>query len=166
MTFTPKQFKYSNMDESKLQRYPSPEVGLQYLLIEGADYNEETEVFDVMFKSLSNEAKFRIRSFMLSKDGKPNYMSVHWHNMLGYACCGIKTALLPEDLIGCVVMANVNLEPGWKDKKQYEEDMRTKGTSDVTLYPQIPADSFEPIPEDMMEFSQRPDQFYIPSDEA
>jgi len=164
MTFTPKQFKYSNIDDTKLQRFPSVEAGPQFLIIENATYDPETEVFDVMFRSLSNEAKFRIRSFMLGKDGKPNYMSVHWHNMLGYACCGIKTALDPTDLIGCVVQATVGLEPSWKDKKQYQADMETKGESDVPLYPQINADTFEPIPEDMMAFSERQDQFYVPNE--
>ena len=83
MTFTPKEFKYSNIDDTKLQRFPSVEAGPQFLIIENATYDPETEIFDVMFRSLSNEAKFRIRSFMLGKDGKPNYISVHWHNMLG-----------------------------------------------------------------------------------
>lgn len=162
MTFTPKEFKYANIDETTLQRFPSVESGLQYLLIQNATYNEETEVYDVMFKSLANEATFRIRTFMVNKDNKPNYMSVHWHNSLGYACCGVRTSLAPEDLIGCVVMADVQLKPNWKDEKKYKEEMESTGKSDVPLYPTISAESIEPIPEDMMAYSERPDQFFVP----
>ena len=174
MTFTPKPSTYGGINEETLKKnnFVTAEAGPQYLFIEHAQdwkktYNEDgpKDWFDVTFRSTYNDAKFRIRNFMKNKDGTLSYMSVHWLNMLGYACCGVKTALDPEDLVGCVVLADVSLEPDWKNRKQYEDEMQREGASTVPLYPQINADSFEPVTENTVkECKGRPDQFFIPDE--
>lgn len=172
MTFTPKPSTYGGINEDTLKKstFTSVEAGPQFLIIEGAqDWTKDEltpkDEFDVHFRSLYNDAKFRIKNFMKNKDGSLSYMSIHWLNMLGYACCGVKTALDPEDLIGCVVLADVTLEPSWKDKKQYEAEMQEHGASSVNLYPQIKADTFEPVSESTVkEYSGRQDQFFVPDE--
>ena len=173
MTFTPKQSKYGGVDEETLKKegqgsFIKPEAGPQYLLIEDAFEGTDNfgrEIKRIVFRSCYNDAKFFITKFMRNKDDDGlNYYTMHWLNSLGYAVCGIKTDLDPTDLIGRVIMADVKLEPAWKDKKQYEADLATKGESDIPVYANIDADSIEPVTEDVVKDlckSDRQDQFFI-----
>lgn len=173
MTFTPRETKYSGIDEETLKPeggsgFTKPEAGPQYLMIEDAFVGEDDygrEITKVWFRSLYNDAKFFITKFMKNKDNETlNYYSMRWVNSLGYAICGIRTALDPEDLKGRVIMADVKLEPAWKDKKQYIVDMETKGESDIPVYANVEADSIEPVSEEVVKdfcAPGRQDQFFI-----
>ena len=52
--------------------YTPVEAGDQYLYIQDATYYPDACHYDIEFKSLSNGAVFRIRYFMLTKEGKQN----------------------------------------------------------------------------------------------
>ena len=176
MTFTPKESKYGGVDEETLKKegqgsYLRPEAGPQYLLIEDAFEGTDDwgrEIKRITFRSMFNEAKFFITKYMKNKDNDNlNYYTMHWLNSLGYAVCGIRTDLDPTDLIGRIVMAEVKLEPAWKDKKQYEADIREKGESDIPVYPNIDADSIEPVTEAIVEeycSEDKQDQFFLPDE--
>ena len=172
MTFTPRQSKYGGVDEETLKKeggFAKPEAGFQYLLIEDAFEGTDDwgrEIKRITFRSIYNEARFFITRFMKNKDDDSlNYYTMHWLNSIGYAVCGIKTDLDPEDLKGRVIAAEVKLEPAWKDKKQYEADLATKGESDIPVYANIDANTIEPVPESVVkEFCapDKQDQFFIP----
>lgn len=173
MTFTPIPSKYGGVDEETLKKegqgsFIKPEAGPQYLLIEdafeGTD-KEGREIKMITFRSVYNDAKFFITKYMRNKnDDGLNYYTMHWLNSLGYAICGIRTDLDPKDLKGRVIMADVKLEPAWKDRKQYEEDLRNKGESDIPVYANINADDILPVEESVVKdlcAPGRQDQFFI-----
>lgn len=155
----PKQWEYSNMNEEEYRpQFKTVEPGQQYIHIDNAEFDPETKRYVLDMTSLSSEAKFKIFQRLTKNDGTTNYFGLKWLNNLGYACSGYKTVLQPDEMIGCVFIGDVTLEPSFQDKAKWEEDMKTKGVSDVRLYPNINPDSIQPITEDMMEFSDHVDE--------
>lgn len=148
MVFTPKEWQYSNY-EPKVAEYKIPSIGKKYLRIIKAEIINDIKM-RITFKTLDDEdALFSVWYNLVNSDMSVNDRALSNLNSLGYACCGQKTALLPEDLVGCVVIGDIkhgtNKDP---DKPPF-----------VNIY------HYEPIEEYIMFLSDRQDQFYIPSEE-
>ena len=143
MTFEPTEWEFSNMIDTP--DFIQVETGDQYLYIESAEYDPNSCVMDVNFKSLSNGATFRIRYFMLTKEGKQNSFTGRVLRTMGKAICGKDIVLAPCDIINAVVRANVQMtvpkEEGGKS------------------YPRI--EEYLPIDEEIMQYSGKPDQYFV-----
>ena len=144
MVFESKDWEFSNMTAENTQ----PEEGDQYLLIQSAMYNPDTAQMDINFKSLSNDATFRIRYFMLTKQGNHNGFTARVLRSLGKAVNNEDKVLAPCDIEGAVVRANVKFTV-------------PKNEGDKT-YPTI--EEYLPIPEEVLGFSEKPDQYCITSE--
>lgn len=171
MVFTPKTWEMSNLNEEDYKSAPKQiEEGEQYILINDVEFDPATKVYAFEMTSLMSNTSFRQKQYM-TRAGDPsaiNYYALKWMNALGYACCGIKTVLQADEMKGCVFYAEIKMEPSWKDRKQWEQDIITTGTSSIKTYPTISADSIRPIPSDMLAFSEHydeetgePDQFTV-----
>ena len=142
MTFDSTKWEYSDMTDTV--EFTQPEAGDQYLLIEEAVYDPDGAHMDIRFKSLANGAGFRLRYFFLTKDGKQNGFTGKVLKSLGRAINNEDVVLAPCDIIGAVVRANVILPPA-----------KEPGAK---VYPRI--DEYLPIPEEMMMYSTKADQYY------
>ncbi len=150
MTFTPKEWQYSNY-EPKIAEYKIPSIGRKYLRIVDAELINDIKM-KITFKTLDEEdALFSVWYNLVNADMSVNDRSLSNLNSLGYACCGQKTALLPEDLVGCVVIGDIkhSVNKNNPDKPPF-----------VNIY------HYDPIDEEIMYLSDRQDQFYVPSEES
>ncbi len=143
MVFKSTDWEYSDMPTEG--EFSQPEAGDQYLLIEKAEYDPTQEVTDIFFQSLLNSAQFRVRYYMKTKDGQKNWYTGKTLHSLGKAINNEDKALAPCDIIGAVVRATVNFT--------------TPKVEGGKSYPVI--DEFQPITEDIMEYSQKPEQYYL-----
>ena len=157
MAFTPKDWTYSNINADELINSTPTQIvpGEQFLIIEDAvldETNPASPTYKIKFRSCSEGTPiFTITQYLLKKDGTKSGYAIKWLNNLGYACCGVKTTLTPDEYRGCVVKAVVGLAPSYKDKEKYVADMKEKGSSDVKLYATINADDIEPAPRSIVE---------------
>ncbi len=142
MTFESTDWEYSNM--STETEFAQPEAGDQYLYIDSAVYDPDNARMDINFKSLSNGAEFRVRYFMLTKNGNQNGFTGRVLRSLGKAINNEDKVLAPCDIEKAVVRANVMFtapkEEGGK------------------AYPKI--EEFLPVSKDLAEYSGRPDQYF------
>ena len=157
----PKTWEWSNKNEEEFKpQFKTVEAGEQYIYIDNADYDADTKKYVFEMTSLAETGgSFKIFQRLTKNDGSTNYFGLKWLNNLGYACSGYKTVLQADEMIGCVFLATVTMEPSFQDKKRWEEDMRTKGISDVRLYPVIDADSIRPVSRDLEDYSTHVDEF-------
>jgi hypothetical protein len=151
MAFKITEWAHQNME------IPEPveaEAGVQYLSIQAAAFNEDTGVYTIRFKSLSNEALIDIwyRTINSGDNGfiTPNVRSRQTLVTLGAALAGTPIGIPnPVDIVGGVVMANVVLNPSKTNPdKKY-----------TNIY------SYEPVPEDLRPFATI-DQYFTPSESA
>lgn len=142
MTFESTEWEFSNM--STETEFAQPEAGDQYLRIESASYDPDAAHMDINFKSLGNGAEFRIRYFMLTKNGNQNGFTGRVLRTLGKAVNNEDKVLAPCDIEGAVVRANV----------QFTVPKEEGGKS----YPKI--EEFLPVPKDLLEYSGKPDQYF------
>lgn len=147
MTFESTDWEYSNMTTET--EFAQPEAGDQYLLIKHATYDPDSAHMDIEFVSLANGASFRIRFFMLTKEGKQNGFTGRVLRTLGKAVNNEDKVLAPGDIIGAVVRANV----------MFTTPKEEGGKS----YPKV--EEFLPVPKDLMDFSEKPDQYFIEDEE-
>lgn len=150
MAFKITEWAHQNME------IPEPieaEAGVQYLSIQAASFNEDTGVYRIQFKSLSNEALIDIwyKTINSGDNGfiTPNVRSRQTLVTLGAALAGTPIGIPnPVDIVGGVVMANVILNPSKTnpDKKF------------ANIY------SYESVPEDLRPFATI-DQYFTPSEE-
>ena len=156
----PRTWEFSNINEEDYKpQFKTVEAGEQYIYIADAQFDPETKKYVFDMTSLAETGgSFKIFQRLTKNDGSTNYYGLKWLNTLGYACSGYKTVLQPDEMIGCVFIGDVTLEPSFQDKARWEEDMKTKGISDVRLYPNINADSIRPISEDMLDYSTHVDE--------
>ena len=148
MVFTPKEWKFSNY-EPKIAEFKTPTEGRKYLRIISAELKDDIKM-KIIFKTLDDEdALFSVWYTLMNSDMSFNDRSLGSLTSLGYACCGVKTALLPEDLIGCVVIGDIKLA----------------ANKDPERPPYVNIYHYEPIDSDVMYLSDRQDQFYIPSED-
>ena len=142
MTFESKEWEYSNM--STETEFAQPEAGDQYLYIDSVAYDRDNARLDINFRSLANGAEFRVRYFMLTKNGNQNGFTGKVLRSLGKAINNEDKVLAPEDTVGAVVRAVVSFtvpkEEGGKS------------------YPKI--EEFFPVPKDLMDFSSKKDQYF------
>lgn len=143
MTFESTDWEFSNMTD--VADFIQVEPGDQYLYIESATYDPEACNMDINFKSLTNGATFRIRYFMLTKEGKQNSFTGRVLKSLGRAINDEDKVLAPCDIEGAVVRANVQMtvpkEEGGKSYPKVEE--------------------YLPIDESIMQYSGKPDQYFL-----
>jgi len=142
MTFESKDWEFSNM--STETEFVQPEAGDQYLYIESASYDPDSAHMDINFRSLGNGAEFRIRYFMLTKNGNQNGFTGRVLRTLGKAVNNEDKVLAPSDIEGAVVRANV----------MFTTPKEEGGKS----YPKI--EEFLPVSKDLAEFSGKPDQYF------
>ena len=151
MAFKITEWAHQNME------IPEPveaEAGVQYLSIQAAAFNEDTGVYTIQFKSLSNEALINIwyRTINSGDNGfiTPNVRSRQTLVTLGAALAGTPIGIPnPVDIVGGVVMANVILNPSKTNPdKKY-----------TNIY------SYEPVPEDLRPFATI-DQYFTPAESA
>ena len=157
----PRTWEWSNKDEEQFKpTFKTVTEGEQYLYIDDVTYDPDTQKYLFEITSLAETGgSFRQFQNLMKKDGSgPNYMAVKWLNSLGYACSGVRTILQADEMKGCVFLATVNMEPAFADKARYEEDMKTKGVSDVRLYPTIRPDTILPVGRDLEPFSTHVDE--------
>lgn len=143
MTFESTDWEFSNM--STETEYTQPEAGDQYLFIKHAEYDPDSARMDIEFRSLSNGAEFRVRFFMLTKEGKQNGFTGRVLRTLGKAINNEDKVLAPSDITGAVVRANV----------AFTVPKEEGGKS----YPKI--EEFLPVPEDLVQYSEKPDQYFL-----
>ena len=143
MTFESTAWKYSDMTTET--EFAQPIAGDQYLFIKAASFDPDAEHMDIEFQSLANGADFRIRFFMLTKEGKQNGFTGRVLKTLGRAINNEDKVLAPCDIIGAVVRANVTFT--------------TPKDLNARAYPKV--EEFLPVPEDLMEFSEKKDQYFI-----
>lgn len=169
MKIRPNEWSNKNEEDYRPQ-YKTVAEGEQYIYIDKVTYDGDTKKYLFELTSLAETGgSFRIFQSMMKKDGSgPNYMALKWMNNLGYACSGIRTVLNADEMEGCVFLGTVSMEPSFADKARWEEDMKTKGVSDVRLYPVIQADTILPVDSSLKEFSTHvdaetgeKDQFFI-----
>ncbi len=157
----PKKWEWSNMNEEDYKpQFKTVMEGEQYLHIDNVVYDPETKKYQFEITSLmEGGGSFRCWQNMMKKDGSgPNYMALKWMNNLGYACSGVRTVLQADEMIGCVFLAEVKLEPSFADKARWEQDIKEKGVSDIRTYPNIVADSIQPVSRDFESFSDHVDE--------
>ena len=157
----PRTWEYSNMNEEDYKpTFKTVEAGEQYIYIDDAQFDKDTKKYVFELTSLAETGgSFKIFQNLTKKDGSTNYFGLKWLNALGFACSGYKTVLQADEMTGCVFIGNVTLEPSFQDKKKWENDMATKGVSDVKLYPVIDPDSIRPVPKEIVEeFSTHVDE--------
>ena len=156
----PKQWEYSNLNEEEYRpQFKTVEAGEQYIYIDNAEFDPETKKYIFDMTSLAETGgSFKIFQRLVKNDGSTNYFGLKWLNALGYACSGYKTVLQADEMTGCVFLGTITMEPSFQDKARWEEDMKTKGVSDVRLYPVINPDSIRPISEDMLDYSTHVDE--------
>ena len=142
MTFESTDWEYSNMTTET--EFAQPEAGDQYLYIKGATFDPDAAHMDINFKSLGNGAEFRIRYFMLTKNGSQNGFTGRVLRTLGRAVNNEDKVLAPSDITGAVVRANVMFTTPKEDG----------GKS----YPKI--EEFLPVSKDLAEYSDKPDQYF------
>lgn len=144
MVFKSTEWEYTNMATET--EYTPVEAGDQYLYIQDATYYPDACHYDIEFKSLSNGAVFRIRYFMLTKEGKQNGFTGKVLHTLGKAINNEDVVLAPADIIGAVVRANVQFTVP-----------KTEGGK---AYPKV--EEFHAVPEDLLQYSGKPDQYFLP----
>ena len=156
----PRQWEYSNLNEDDYRpQFKTVEAGEQYIHIDSVQFDETTKKYVFDMTSLADTGgSFKIFQRLVKNDGSTNYFGLKWLNNLGYACSGYKTVLQADEMEGCVFLGTVTMEPSFQDKARWEEDMKTKGISDVRLYPVINADSILPVTRDLEDFSTHLDE--------
>lgn len=142
MTFESTDWEFSNMTD-KIE-FVQVEPGDQYLRIESAVFDPDAYTMDINFESLTNGAKFRIRYFFKTKEGKDNGFTGRVLKTLGMAVNNENKVLPPCDIEGAVVRANV----------QMTQPKEEGGKS----YPKV--EEYLPITEEIMQYSLKPDQYY------
>lgn len=174
----PRAWENSNLNEEDYKpKFKTVEAGEQYVYIENVEYEEiqlengnKSKKFIFEMKSLIEEdaPTFRIYQNLTKKDGSINYFGLKWLNAIGYACSGFHTVLQADEMIGCVVLVTVTLEPRYQDKEKWEKDMATKGISDIPTYPVINPDTILPVSKEIVDdYSTHvdedgaQDQFYL-----
>lgn len=157
----PKTWEYSNLNEEEYRpQFKTVEAGEQYIHIDDAQFDPQSKKYVFDMTSLAETGgSFKIFQRLTKNDGTTNYFGLKWLNALGFACSGYKTVLQADEMKGCVFLATVTLEPSFQDKKRWEDDMATKGISDVKLYPVINPDTISPVTRDLEEFSTHVDEF-------
>jgi hypothetical protein len=149
MAFTPKEWTFSNYTP-KETGYKTPKEGKNYLIILSAELVNDVKM-RITFKTLDGEnAVFSVWYNLYNADMTFNDRSLGTLNSLGYSCCGQHTTLMPDDLVGCVVIGDIKLNPN---------------KSDPNKPPYTNIYHYDPITEDEMYCSERQDQFYLPSEE-
>ena len=146
MTFESTDWEFSDMPTET--EFVQPEAGDQYLYIKNAMYNPDAYQMDIEFKSLTNGAEFRVRYFMLTKEGKKNGFTGKVLRTLGVAVNNEDKVLAPNDIVGAVVRANV----------QFTMPKADNGKS----YPKI--EEFLPVSESLIEYSDKKDQYFLTDD--
>ena len=142
MTFESTDWEFSNMTD-KIE-FVQVEPGDQYLRIESAVFDPDAYTMDINFESLTNGAKFPIRYFFKTKEGKDNGFTGRVLKSLGKAINNENKVLPPGDIEGAVVRANV----------QMTQPREEGGKS----YPKV--EEYLPITEEIMQYSLKPDQYY------
>ena len=147
MAFKVTEWAYQNMDVSEPAEV---EEGVQYLSIMGASFEEDSGIYSIQFKSLSNEAQFTIKYWTVfaGKDGfiTPNVRSRQTLVTLGTALAGTPIGIPnPVDIVGGVVMAKVVLNPSKTNPDR-------KFTN---IY------SYDPVPESIALGFANIDQYYV-----
>ena len=155
----PKKWDWSDMNEESYRQYKTVSEGEQYIYINDVMYDKDLKKFTLYLMSLTDNAEFRQYMPMMKKDlSGPNYMSLKWMNNLGYACSGYRTVLQPDEMKGCVFLGTITMEPSLADKARWEEDLKTKGVSDVKLYVTIRPETIQPVNRDLEPFSTHVDE--------
>lgn len=133
MAFKTTEWKYSN--EIAAEDIPVKE-GLQYLQILSARHEDDSDVYTLFLKSLTNDAEFSVRYWLTSaEDGVPipNARSRGTLISLGKALAGFPIGIPnPVDIVGGVVQADVRM---------------SKPTPSGGTYPRIY--QFSPVPIDI-----------------
>lgn len=129
------------------------EEGVQFLMIRGATYNEETDEYTLTVQSLTNEAEFNLRYWLTSRDENgaiiPNSRARGTLVSLGVALAGEPIGIPnPVDIVGGVVQANVTLG---------------KPNAKGVQYPRVY--TFQAVPEDIVLSFATIDQYFTESEE-
>lgn len=169
----PTEWKYSNLnpDDYTTER-PKLEAGAQYLYIKDAEFDGNFEIMKFTFTPLSSKDGVEFtqgldftKRLYLKRSGSDQYnpYSIRWLNALGYACSGQETILLDTEYQGCVFQGTIFFAPSYKDKEQYETDMKEKGRSDIKVYADIKPEDILPLtvdaPEGVLAYA-RDDQYF------
>lgn len=150
MAFRTTEWKYSN--EIAAEDIPVKE-GPQYLQILNARHEEDSDVYTLFLKSLSNDAEFSVRYWLTSaEDGipVPNSRSRGTLISLGKALAGCPIGIPnPVDIVGGVVQADVRM---------------SKPTSSGGTYPRIY--QFAPVPTEIVLGFGSIDQYSIEEEDG
>lgn len=149
MAFQVTEWEYSNVVDAT--SIPA-EAGEQYLMILDAHFNQESDEYTIVVKSLLNDAEFSLRYWLTSRDEYgaiiPNSKSRGTLVSLGMALAGEPIGIPnPVDIKGTVVHTKI----------VYGKP-NDKGVSYPRVY------SFQAVPEDIALLATR-DQYFIPSEE-
>lgn len=143
---------YSN-EEVEGDTYIQPVEGLQYLQINKAELDESTARYKLGLKSLSNNAYLNLSYWLDQVDQEtgqpvPDPKSRRVLISLKRALYGPEAKGIPHpnDIIGCVVLAEVKMQPTKKDPSK--------------VYPRIY--DYKPVPEGVAKDFGNPDQYALP----
>lgn len=142
-------------NEEPTSEYIDPVEGLQYLVIKSAEYNDDTAQYTLRVESLTNNAFFPLRYWLMRVDEATN-MPVPDASQrrtlisLKKALYGPEAVGIPNpmDIVGCAVLAEVKLSKPNKDGKRYGR-----------IY------NFKPVPEGVAKDFGNPEQYSLPEEE-
>lgn len=147
--------KWEYSTEEPSEEYIAPEEGVQFLVIRKAERDMNTNVYALYLSSLTNGAFFTVRYYLdainketgdVEPDAKQRRTLISLKRALyGPEAVGIP---YPDDIIGCVVEADVKMSKPNAEGKQYPR-----------IY------GFKAVPADIALEYGNPDQYMLPMDE-
>ncbi len=159
MAFKQTQWELSDItvDPDAENNFIDPEPGLQYLVIKDAQFTAENARYKITFESLTNSAEVRVTYFFADKNDVnvppacTNKKQMGCVASLGKALAGVNINIpAPQDIIGGVVMADVQVDEVEKDGK-------------IRKYPKIW--KYEPVPKEIALSYSDIEQYYTEEEE-
>lgn len=147
------EWTYSN-EVAAEEEYVNPVEGPQYLVINGASFDNDTSEYTLSLKSLTNDANIRLKYWLdrsnqetgeIEPDSKSRRVLVSLKKALyGADAIGIPN---PVDITGCVVEADVKLKAP-----------NAKGIRYPAIY------NYKAVPTSIAEAFGNPEQYSIPDE--
>jgi hypothetical protein len=142
-------------NEEPTSEFTDPVEGLQYLIVKKAEYNDDTSQYMLTLESLTNNAYLNLRYWLMrvnKETGMPEPDAAQRRTLISLkkALYGPEAVGIPNpmDIVGCAVLAEVQL---------------SKPNDNGKRYPRIY--NYKPVPEGVAKDFGNPEQYSLPEEE-